>query len=180
MEEFLVSGFIVKKFFNMKLKINKITIDNFSKYGQLISTKDMKFHKINDATTESYYDLVNMEASGDDNRFRVNIFKAKKRIFPLEINMLEKHPLSSQAFIPLQKTSFIVVVAPIEVLPNTKHLEAFFVPEEEGVNFKPNIWHFPLIALEDSNFLTIDKKDSSNNLEIFNFQNNDKILLNYE
>jgi len=28
--------------------------------------------------------------------------------------------------------------------------------------------------------LTIDKKNSENNLEIYNFQNNDKIFLDYE
>ena len=44
----------------------------------------------------------------------------------------------------------------------------------------PKVWHFPLIAIENSNFLTIDKKNSKNNLEIYNFKNNDKLLLNYE
>ena len=94
--------------------------------------------------------------------------------------MLENHPFSSQSFIPLQNTSFIVVVAPIGNIPNLKLLEAFIVPAEEGINFKPKVWHFPLIALEDSNFLTIDKKDSKNNLEIYKFQNNANIFLNYE
>ena len=164
----------------MKLIIKEINKENFSQYGQLISTKDIVSENINTNTTKSFYDLVNIEILGKDNQCRINIFKAKKRKFPLEINMLENHPFSSQTFIPLQNTTFIVVVAPISKVPNLKLLQAFKVPSEEGVNFNPKVWHFPLIAIEDSSFLTIDKKDSKNNLEIYNFQNNDKIFLHYE
>tara|TARA_Y100001970_G_C13699948_1_gene586677 strand:- start:32 stop:526 length:495 start_codon:yes stop_codon:yes gene_type:complete len=164
----------------MNLVIKKINKENFSPFGQLISTKGFNGESINSNTTQSFYDLVNIEILGKNKQCRINIFKTKKRQFPLEIDMLENHPFSSQSFIPLQKTSFIVVVAPISNTPNINSIEAFLVPSEEGINFKPKIWHFPLIAIEDSDFLTIDKKDSLNNLEIFNFQNNDKIILNYE
>jgi len=164
----------------MNLQIKKISKDNFSQYGQLISTEDIDSQNINEETTESFYDLVNIEVYGDDKQCRVNIFKSQKRTFPLVINMLENHPLSSQAFIPLQQTDFIVVVAPISHNPDINLIEAFHVSPEEGINFKPKVWHFPLIATEDSNFLTIDKKDSENNLEIYNFHNNDKIFLDYE
>ena len=164
----------------MNLVIKNITKKNFSQFGQLISTKDLKSENINSDTTKSFYDLVDIEILGENNQCRINFFKAKKRQFPLEINMLENHPLSSQSFIPLQNTSFIVVVAPISKIPDLKLLEAFKVSLEEGVNFKPKVWHFPLIAIEDSNFLTIDKKDSKNNLEIFKFQNNKQIFLNYD
>ena len=164
----------------MNLIIKEINKENFSKFGQLISTSDIKSKNINKETTKSFNDLVNIEILGDDNQCRVNIFKSKKRIFPLHINMLENHPFSSQTFIPLQKTTFIVVVAPISKIPDLNSIEAFKIPIEEGINFFPKVWHFPLIAIEDSNFLTIDKKNSKNNLEIYNFQNNDEIFLNYE
>ena len=164
----------------MNLQIKKVSKDNFSKYGQLISTQDIESQNINEETTKSFYDLVNIENYGDDKKCRVNIFKSIKRDFPLEINMLENHPLSSQAFIPLQHTSFIVVVAPISSEPNINLIETFLISPEEGINFKPKVWHYPLIATENSNFLTIDKKDSENNLEIYNFQNIDRVFLNYE
>ena len=164
----------------MYLNVKQINKENFLKFGQLISTKNIKGENINTDTTKSFYDLVDIEILGENKQCRINIFKAKKRQFPLEINMLENHPLSSQTFIPLQNTSFIVVVAPISNTPDLKFLQAFRVPSEEGINFKPKVWHFPLIAIEDSNFLTIDKKDYKNNLEIYKFQNNDTILLNYE
>ena len=164
----------------MYLNIKEISKQNFSKFGQLISTKNIKSENINSNTTKSFYDILNIEILGHDLQCRVNIFKTKKRLFPLEINMLENHPFSSQAFIPLQKTTFIVVVAPISKIPDLNSIEAFKIPTEEGINFLPKVWHFPLITTEDSNFLTIDKKDYKNNLEIYNFQNNQEIFLNYE
>jgi len=180
MVEYLVFEFMEKLNNIMNLQIKKISKDNFSKYGQLVSTKDIESQNINEETTKSFYDLVNIEIYGDDKKCRVNIFKSIKRNFPLEVNMLENHPLSSQAFIPLQKTNFIVVVAPISSEPDINLIETFLISPEEGINFKPKVWHFPLIATENSNFLTIDKKDSANNIEIYNFQNNDKIFLDYE
>ena len=179
MVAYLVFAFMERLNDIMILQIKKISKDNFSEYGQLISTQNIESQNINEKTTKSFYDLVNIEIYGDDKECRVNIFKSIKRSFPLEINMLENHPLSSQAFIPLQKTNFIVVVAPVSDKPNINLIEAFRISFEEGINFKPKVWHFPLIATENSNFLTIDKKDSENNLEIFNFQNSDKIFLDY-
>jgi len=180
MVEYLVFEFMEKLNNIMILQIKNISKDNFSKYGQLISTQNIESKNINEETTKSFYDLVNIEIYGEDKECRINIFKSIKRTFPLEINMLENHPLSSQAFIPLQNTNFIVVVAPVSDKPNINLIEAFHVLPEECINFKPKVWHFPLIATENSNFLTIDKKDFKNNLEIYNFQNNDKILLDYE
>jgi len=164
----------------MNLIIKEINKENFSKYGQLITTKNIKGENVNDNTSKSFYDLIDIEILGENRECRVNIFKAKKRFFPLKLEMLENHPFSSQTFMPLKDTIFIVVVAPISKVPDLNKLEAFKVSAQEGVNFKPKVWHFPLIATEDSNFLTIDKKDSKNNLEIYKFQNNDNIFLNYE
>ena len=164
----------------MNLIIKDINDENFSKYGQIISTKNLIGENINKNTSKSFNNLVNIEILGENSECRVNYFKTKKRTFPLKIDMLENHPFSSQAFIPLQKTVFLVIVAPISDVPDLNKIEAFKVSLQDGINFKPKVWHFPLIATEDSNFLTIDKKDSKNNLEIFQFQNNDNIFLNYE
>ena len=48
-----------------------------------------------------------------------------------------------------------------------------------GINYKPGIWHFPLISTEDTNFLVIDRKGSDKNLIIHKFDK-EKIILKYE
>ena len=108
MEVFQDLEFLVKSYnYIMKIHVKNISKKNFSKFGQLITTKDNKFENINNESSKSFSDLVDIKIYGEDNQCRVNIFQASKRIFPLKINMLEKHPFSSQAFIPLQKTNFI-------------------------------------------------------------------------
>jgi ureidoglycolate lyase len=164
----------------MYSEIKKITKDNFSIYGDIITIRDKNSEDINKNTTQSFFDLANIEILGNNKSPRLNIFKAQKRIFPLCIDMLEMHPFSSQVFLPITKSDFLVLVAPISKKPDLKKLEYFLVSNEDGINFKPKVWHFPLISLLDSKFITIDKKDAEKNIEIYKFTENEKFNLNYE
>ena len=93
--------------------------------------------------------------------------------------MMEKHSLGSQAFIPMEETTFLVFVAPKGKKPNIKKLKSFMIPEQIGINYRPGIWHFPLISTKSMNFLVIDRKGTGNNLVIHNFKN-EKISLKYK
>ncbi len=94
----------------------------------------------------------------------------------MNIDMMEKHPLGSQAFVPMKETKFLVFVAPTGKKPNTKKIKSFIVPKQTGINYKPGIWHFPLISTKSMNFLVIDRKGIGNNLIIYKFKN-EKISL---
>ena len=153
----------------MKYKIQNINNQNFHKFGDLISIKEKHHEEINENTTNSFFDLANIQIEGEDKRVRLNLFEAKKRIFPLKIDMLENHPFSSQVFLPLGNHPFIVVVCPASEKPNLKDLNLFRVNNGFGINFKPRVWHFPLISIEDAKFITIDKKNDEGNLEIYKF-----------
>ena len=96
----------------------------------------------------------------------------------MKIDMMEKHPLGSQAFVPMKETTFLVFVAPEGGKPNLREAEAFIVPPGIGVNYNPGTWHFPLIATEDMNFLVVDRKGSGDNLVIENL-NKEEVVLNY-
>ena len=85
----------------MSLKIEEVTKEKFSKFGDFINPYSVDSADINMNTTKSYFDLANIEIDGEDKRVRLNLFEAKKRIFPLKIDMLENHPFSSQVFLPL-------------------------------------------------------------------------------
>ena len=164
----------------MILDIQKITKENFSKYGDLITIRNKTSENINNNTTQSFFDLANIEILGDNTNSRLNIFSAKKRIFPLDIDMLEMHPLSSQVFLPMSKADFIVLVTPVNIKPDLNKIECFKVSNGDGINFKTSIWHFPLISIQDAKFITIDKKDAQKNIEIYKFAKNEKFILNYE
>ena len=106
----------------MSLKIEEVTKEKFSKFGDFINPYSVISTDINMNTTKSYFDLANIEIDGEDKRVRLNLFEAKKRIFPLKIDMLENHPFSSQVFLPLGNHPFIVVVCPVSEKPNLKDI----------------------------------------------------------
>ena len=156
----------------------KITRSNFSTYGDLISTNDINPMDINTGYAKRFDNLANVDTSKDGGKTIVSIFSALKRTFPMKIDMMEKHPLGSQAFIPMKETTFLSFVAPLGESPEINKIQSFIIPPKTGINYKPGIWHFPLISTEDTNFLVIDRKGDGNNLIIHNFEK-EKIILKY-
>ena len=77
---------------------------------------------------------------------------------------MERHPLGSQAFLPLQDRPWLVLVA--EDVADVASYRAFTATGLQGVNYARNVWHHPLLVLDaDSRFLIIDRKGPGNNLE---------------
>ena len=156
----------------------KITKENFSLFGDIISTRDAKPIDINAGYAKRFDDLANINTYKDNGKTIVSIFSAKKRNFPMKIDMMEKHPLGSQAFIPMKETTFLVLVAPENDKHDLNKIESFIVPSGVGINYKPGVWHFPLIATEDMNFLVVDRKGAGENLVIENLEK-EEILLQF-
>ena len=162
----------------MKYSIDTISNTNFLEFGDFINPYDKKAEDINTNTTKSYFDLANIEILGEDTKARLNLFDAKKRKFPLMIDMLEKHPFSSQVFLPLGNSPFFVIVCPPSTKPDLNNLKIFKIENGNAVNFKPMVWHFPLISINDAKFITIDKKIADSNLEIYKFTEEEKFHFN--
>ena len=160
------------------IKPVSITKDNFSQFGDVISIKDIKPIEINNGYAKRYDGIANLNTSKDNGETTVSIFSALKRNFPMKIDMMEKHPLGSQAFIPMKETTFLAFVAPNGDKPDLNKIEAFIIPPGIGVNYKPGTWHFPLISTEDMNFLVVDRKGPGDNLVIKNLDK-ENITLKY-
>ena len=155
--------------------INK---SNFSEFGDVIITNDIKPVKINNGYAQRFDGIANLDTKEENGETTISIFSALKRSFPMKIDMMEKHPLGSQAFIPMKETTFLVLVAPKGDKPTIEKIQSFIVPPGVGVNYKAGTWHFPLISTEDMNFLVVDRKGSGNNLVIENLEEK-KIVLKY-
>ena len=96
-----------------------------------------------------------------------NISLAHSRPFrlPLELAMVERHPLGSQAFFPLNDRPFLVVVAPDGNGAPGRPL-AFLTNGRQGVNYRRNVWHGILTPLDrEQSFLIVDRKGDGDNLE---------------
>jgi len=155
-----------------------ITKENFSKFGDVITTINIKPLEINNGYAKRFNDIAKIDTSNENGKTTISIFSALKRSFPMKIDMMEKHPLGSQAFIPMKETTFLTLVAPEGEKPDLEKIESFIVPKGIGVNYKTGIWHFPLISTEDMDFLVVDRIGLGDNLVIENLDNKD-ISLKY-
>ena len=164
----------MEKIINPK-PINK---SNFSEFGDVITTKDIKPIEINNGYAKRFDGIASLDTKEQNGEATISIFSALKRNFPMKIDMMEKHPLGSQAFIPMKETTFLVLVAPKGDSPVIEKIQSFIVPPGIGINYKPGIWHFPLISTVDMNFLVVDRKGPGNNLIIQNLEKK-KIILKY-
>jgi ureidoglycolate lyase len=153
-----------------------ITKENFSKFGDLITTKDIEPITINDGYAKRFDNIAKLDTSKENGKTTISIFSALKRTFPMKVNMMESHPLGSQAFIPMKETTFLCFVAPSGEKPDLNKIESFIIPPGLGINYKPGTWHFPLISTEDMNFLVVDRKGAGDNLKIQKLDSEDLIL----
>ncbi|WP_044419248.1 ureidoglycolate lyase [Halarcobacter anaerophilus] len=165
------------------LKPKTLNKENFKKFGEVVSIENRDSKTINNGYAEKYFELSTMDSNEKGGKSTLHIYVAKKREFPLKIDMLEKHPFFSQTFMPRSFKPFMAVVALGEEEPDLSTIEAFITNGNQGVHYNRGIWHFPLISLEDKDqFIVIDRTDcnqSENKItECIEFEIKDtKILL---
>jgi ureidoglycolate lyase len=148
------------------LRAAPLSATAFAPFGEVIEASEAAHHyPINGGTTERYHDLANIDP-GAEGRAIVSIFRAQPRTLPFALEMLERHPLGSQAFMPLTGRPYLVVVAPSGDAPRPDALRVFLAHGMQGVNYAPGVWHHPLLALEAvSDFLVIDRAGPGANCE---------------
>jgi ureidoglycolate lyase len=163
---------------NLVIKPKLITKKNFKKFGDMITTDDIKPLEINEGYAKRFDGVANLDTKKDNGESIISIFSALKRSFPIKVYMMEKHPLGSQAFIPMKETTFLVFVAPEGKEPDLSKVESFIIPKGIGVNYNSGVWHLPLISTEDMNFLVVDRKGNGDNLVLHDL-NKENITLEF-
>jgi len=148
------------------LKIEPLTRSAFASFGDVIEMADAHHYPINQGYTERFHDLARIDTGTEGGETIVSLFRGQPRAFPFAITFVERHPLGSQAFYPLQNRDWLIVVAEADVPPSAKSLRAFRATGRQGINYARNAWHFPLLVLDrDSDYLVVDRKGPGNNLE---------------
>lgn len=151
----------------MNIRIEALTRVAFTPFGDVIDCEGAaKHYTINEGYAERYHDLAKIDVAVEDGRPLLNIFRAKPRTLPLRVTMMERHPLSSQAFVPLSPRPFLVLVARPGTAPAAADLRCFRTQGSQGVNYARGTWHHPLIAVDNTqDFLVIDRGGSGDNCD---------------
>ena len=146
------------------LAIEPLTREAFAPFGDVIELEGAKQIPINLGTTIRFHDLAHVDVTDEGGRTLVNLFRGQPRVLPFEVKMMERHPLGSQAFIPLNDKPYLVVVAPRGELVESE-IRAFVTSGWQGVNYAKWVWHHPLLSLgEVSDFIVVDRGGEGLNL----------------
>lgn len=146
------------------LDIQPLTRAAFAPFGDVIETAGAEHFPINQGTTERFHDLANVNVADQDGHPLISIFRGQPRPLPIEIRMMEFHPLGTQAFVPLAQKPYLVVVAASGAPPAISDLKAFRANGDQGVNYHRNVWHHPLLVFEpDHEFLVVDRGGEGDN-----------------
>ena len=158
------------------LRPEPLTRAAFAPFGDVIEAANA-FDLINSGTTEQYRKLTDIDVSGDGGKTQVSLYRVVPYKLPHTIDMLERHPLSSQLFMPLNAKPFLVVVAPPGERIDRTSVRAFVTNGAQGVNYRRGTWHHPVIALANpSEFLVVDRMGPGANCDEF-FFDREKLLL---
>ncbi|MGB0630227.1 MAG: ureidoglycolate lyase [Alphaproteobacteria bacterium] len=143
-----------------------LTREAFAPFGHVIETDGAQRIEINEGTTERFHDLAAVDVKSEGGHPLINIFRGQPRPQPIDIRMVERHPLGSQAFIPMRNTSWLIVVAPPGEAPDPSQLRAFRAGGHQGVNYHAGVWHHPLLVLKpDHDFLVVDRGGPGDNCD---------------
>ena len=150
---------------NRRIVLQPLTAKAFAPFGDVLEATGEPDKIINAGMCGRFHDLADLDFTGEGARAGISLFRSKARTLPYTLDMLERHPLGSQAFIPMSADPFMVIVAPDDDgRPGTPL--AFLTNPGQGVNYHRNIWHGVLTPLIDNAlFAVVDRIGAGSNLE---------------
>ncbi len=151
---------------NRILKPEPLTAAAFAPYGDVLECGTAKeLRNINYGNTERFHDLARLDLGAQNGQPLVSIFRSKPLPRPIAVKVMERHPLSSQAFYPLDNRPYMVVVAEAGEF-NSSRLRAFLAGPKQGVNYAKGTWHHYSLALDAvSAFMVIDRGGPEKNCD---------------
>lgn len=127
-----------------------ITPEAFAPFGDVVSAGIVAGKSANQGTAVRCDWSCALESTRSGARPNLAVFRSVAKTLPFEVRLLERHPCSTQAFLPMVCTRFLVCVAPAlpDGSPDLDHLVAFRCGPGQGINYHRNIWHHPILALD--------------------------------
>lgn len=145
--------------------VEPLTAASFAPFGEVIEAGGPG-EPANQGTATRYRELIQLDTAADGGHTAVGLFRAEPSREPVELRLLERHPLGSQAFVPMNAGRYLVVVASGDDAPRLDGMRAFLADGLQGVNYRRGVWHHPLLTLDHvTDFLVIDRAGPGDNCE---------------
>ncbi len=148
------------------LKPVPLTHVDFSIFGEIIELESARQLSINQGLTTRFHDLFTLDCSARGGRPSVNVFRTEPLPLPHRVKMMERHPFGSQAFWPLHREPFLILVAPPGDHVFADDLILFRTNGHQGINFFRNTWHhFQIVTGRRRDFIVVDRAGRGENLQ---------------
>lgn len=153
----------------LAIAIEPLTAAAFAPFGEVLEAAGTPTKWINQGRCGRFHDLARLDF-GPEGRAGISYFSSAPSTLPLTLDLMERHPLGSQAFLPLSSDPFLVIVAGDDG-GKPGRPRAFLTIPFQGVNYHPNIWHGVLTPLDrPALFAVIDRIGPGANLEEYYFK----------
>jgi ureidoglycolate lyase len=140
-----------------------LTAAAFAPFGAVIEADPARAYPINGGATTRFHALATADA-GPGGAAILSIFRGLPRA--LRLVMVERHPLGTQAFMPLAPRPWLVAVARGGDRPGPEDVRVFLARGDQGVQYGRGVWHHPLLVLGAAqDFLVVDRQGEGPNCE---------------
>lgn len=148
-----------------ELGTEPLTAWAFAPFGEVLEAAGDPEMLINNGLCERFDDRAMLSAAGAEGRLGISIFRSRLCALPYRFDLLERHPLGSQAFLPMDAARLLVIVAPDEGdRPGVPRV--FLAGPGQGVNYRRGTWHGVLAPLSGNGlFAVVDRIGPGCNLE---------------
>ena len=149
-----------------ELTLEPLTKAAFAPFGDVVETDGAAATDINQGFARRFNSLASIDVTTGGAAVNVSLFEAKPRPQPIAIGLMERHPLGSQLFMPLQDRPWLVVVCTSP--HDLSSYRAFTASGRQGVNYARGVWHHPLLVLDEGQrFLVVDRIGPDNLEEVW-------------
>lgn len=152
------------------LAVEPLSAGAFEPFGDVIAAPEHAGRRVNDGMAERFDDIAHLELTAEAGRPTLSWFRVQPVRLPALCTRIERHPLSSQTFMPLRPCRFLVVVAPPAPAPEARETRAFLVAPGQTINYRPAVWHHPVLALDEvTDFLMLGRVGPDADFELAGF-----------
>ncbi len=150
---------------NLRLEIEPLTSESYAPFGNVIAAGTLEAGKpANQRTARRYDQLGPLERTRADAPWNLCVFRCAPRdLSSFKVTLLEKHPYSTQLFVPMNAARYLVIVAETTnggMSPELRSLRAFLATGRQGISYHPGVWHHPLLALDhETDFACVVSED---------------------
>jgi ureidoglycolate lyase len=147
----------------MDIHAEPLTVASFAPFGDVLEAEGAPDRLINQGLCGRFHDRARLDFG--EGRAGISLFKAEPRTLPYRLEMVERHPLGSQAFLPMSLDPFLMIVAEgQDATPG--RIRAFLTTPGQGINLLRNTWHGVLTPLHAPGlFAVVDRIGEGTNLE---------------